>query len=90
MWFEQKGNDLQIDLLGTHDRITVAGWFADPRAQVQSINLADGSKIDSQITQLVTAMAAYSGNHPGFDPTAAVQQPHDSQLQNAIEATWHH
>jgi hypothetical protein len=90
LWFEQKGNDLQIDLIGTQDRITVAGWFADPRAQVQSINLADGSKIDSQISQLVTAMAAYAGNNPGFDPTTAAQQPNDSQLQNAIAAAWHH
>ncbi len=29
------------------------------------------SQVDSQISQLVEAMAIYSANNPGFDPTAS-------------------
>jgi Ca2+-binding RTX toxin-like protein len=92
LWFEQKGNDLQIDLMGTQGHITIAGWYgSDPSARVQSIQVADGSKLDSQMNQLVSAMAAYSAIHPGFDPTAPqTLMPTDSQLQTAIGAAWHH
>ena len=91
LWFEQKGNDLQIDLMGTSDHLTVSGWYGgNVRAQVQSIDLADGSKLDAQLQQLVGAMATYSANNPGFDPTAVSQAPNDPNLQNAIAAAWHH
>ena len=90
LWFERKGNDLQVDVLGTTDHLTVAGWYAgNARAQVQSFNTADGMKIDTQIVQLVTAMAGYAANNPGFDPTQATQMPADPALQSAIAAAWH-
>jgi hypothetical protein len=91
LWFQQRGNDLQIDLLGTHDTVTLAGWYGgDARAQVQSFDTADGARLDSQLAQLVSAMATYSSNSPGFDPTTATQMPTDSGLQGALAAAWHH
>jgi serralysin len=93
LWLEQKGNDLQIDLMGTQGHITVAGWYgSDPRARVESINLASGQRadtIDSGLQQLVSAMAAYSDAHPGFNPTTSAQAPNDPGLQNAIANAWH-
>jgi hypothetical protein len=56
---------------------------------VQSFDTADGMKLDSQIAQLVSAMATYSANNSGFDPTQASQAPNDPTLQNAITAAWH-
>ncbi|HEX2656178.1 MAG TPA: calcium-binding protein, partial [Xanthobacteraceae bacterium] len=91
LWFLQSGNDLKIDLMGTQEQITVAGWYGgNARAQVQTIATADGSKLDSQLQQLVSAMATYSASNPGFDPTAATQAPNDPTLQAAISAAWHH
>jgi len=90
LWFEQKGNDLQVDLVGTTNHITISGWYGgNARAQVQSFDTADGLKLDSQLAQLVTAMATYSANNPGFDPTQATQMPTDSTLQNALSTAWH-
>ncbi len=91
LWFLQSGNDLQIDLLGTTEKITVAGWFGgNARAQVQSFNTTDGSKLDTQVAQLVSAMATYSANNPGFNPTTATTMPPDSSLQSTLAAAWHH
>jgi Ca2+-binding RTX toxin-like protein len=90
LWFQKSGNDLQIDLLGTNQDLTVSGWYGNnARAQVQSVDAGDGLKIDSQLQQLVSAMAAYSANNTGFDPTQATQMPADQTLHTTIAAAWH-
>jgi hypothetical protein len=91
LWFEQKGNDLQIDLMGTQNHITLSGWYAgNARAQVQNITTADGFRLDTQVQQLVSVMATYAASNPGFDPTAVSQVPNDANLQAVIGAAWHH
>jgi hypothetical protein len=90
LWFIQSGNNLKIDLLGTSTSVTVNGWFSSSSNQLQEIT-AGGLKIDSQISQLVQAMATYSANNPGFDPTASgvSSVPHDTNLQTTLGAAWH-
>jgi hypothetical protein len=88
LWFTQSGNNLQIDLLGTSDQITVSNWFGSAGAQVSSIN-ADGLILDSQVSTLVSAMATYASNNSGFNPTTATTMPTDTTLQSAITAAWH-
>jgi hypothetical protein len=88
LWFERNGNDLTIDVMGSQDKITVAGWFGDAGAQLAEIT-AGGMKIDAGVSQLVQTMASYSSTHAGFDPTTATQAPNDAGLQNAIAANWH-
>jgi len=75
--------------MGSHDQITVGGWFGSAGAQLHEIKSADGMKIDAGLSQLVQAMATYSSAHAGFDPTTATQAPSDAALQNTIAATWH-
>ena len=90
LWFLQSGNDLRIDVMGTNNQATIAGWFNSGN-QASEIFTAGGLKLDSQISQLVQAMAAYSGSHTGFDPTASNvhQIPNDTTLQNTVAAAWH-
>ena len=90
LWFEQSGTDLKIDLLGTSTQVDVSGWFGSTNNQLQEIS-AGSLKIDSQVSQLVQAMATYSANNPGFDPTTAgvSSVPNDTTLQNALTAAWH-
>jgi Ca2+-binding RTX toxin-like protein len=89
LWFQRNGNDLSISVMGSHDQVTVGGWFGGAGAQLTDIKLADGTKIDAGVSQLVQAMATYSSSHAGFDPTSAAQAPNDAGLQNAIATTWH-
>jgi Ca2+-binding RTX toxin-like protein len=86
LWFQRNGNDLTIDVMGSQDKITVAGWFNGPGSQLQEIT-AGGMKIDAGVSQLVQAMATYSSTHAGFDPTTATQAP--AELQTTIAASWH-
>jgi hypothetical protein len=77
--------------MGTHDQATIANWFGTSTdAQLAHIITSDGSELDNQIGQLVQAMATYSSNNSGFDPTVTTQAPNDSALQAAIAAAWHH
>ncbi|WP_084462338.1 calcium-binding protein [Bradyrhizobium sp. WSM1417] len=90
LWFEQSGNDLKIDLLGTTTNTTISNWFSGSAGALQEIT-AGGLKIDSQISQLVQAMSTYSANNTGFDPTSSSMHalPSDSALQSAVSAAWH-
>jgi serralysin len=87
-WFVKSGNDLQVDILGTHEQVTIADWFAGGSHQLQEIK-AGGLELDAGVTQLVQAMATYAGSHPGFDVTATAQLPSDAQLHAIIAASWH-
>jgi len=88
LWFVQSGSDLEIEVMGTHDTITVADWFDSTAYQLRDIT-AGGLKLDAQVTQLVQAMASYAAGHPGFDPTSVAQAPNDAALHAAIAAAWH-
>ena len=90
LWFVQSGNDLKIDVLGTTNSGNVANWFGTGVHPLQEIT-AGGMKLDSQISQLVQAMATYSANNSGFDPTSPsiTAVPSDTSLQNSLAAAWH-
>ena len=59
LWFLQCGNDLQIDLFGTQTEVSIKNWFSGGGNQLQEIT-AGGLKSDSQISQLVQAIATHS------------------------------
>jgi hypothetical protein len=90
LWFLQSGNNLQIDVIGTNNQATLDGWFNSGN-QASEAFTAGGLRLDSQISQLVQAMAAYSGSYAGFDPTTSTlhQIPNDTALQNTVAAAWH-
>jgi hypothetical protein len=89
LWFQQSGNDLQINLLGTSDQITLSNWFgSNAKAQVEKFT-ADGLTLDSQVSSLVSAMATYAAANSSFNPTTATSMPTDTTLQSAIASAWH-
>ncbi|HEU5048600.1 MAG TPA: hypothetical protein VFT64_12245 [Rickettsiales bacterium] len=89
IWFEHVGNNLQVDILGTTDHMTINNWYSNSYSKLSSIHTAAGNVIDSQLQQLVQAMATYSANHTGFNPTTATSMPTDSTLQSTLAASWH-
>jgi hypothetical protein len=68
----------------------IKNLFSGGSNQLQEIT-AGGLKLDSQVAQLVQAMATYSAANPGFDATAATVHalPNDSALQSSLAAAWH-
>ncbi|HEU5046640.1 MAG TPA: DUF3060 domain-containing protein, partial [Rickettsiales bacterium] len=89
IWFEKVGNNLQVDILGTTDHMTINNWYSNSYSQLSSIHTAAGNVIDTQIAQLVQAMATYSANNSGFNPTTATAMPTDPTLQSTLAASWH-
>jgi hypothetical protein len=90
LWFLQSGNDLRIYIMGTNNQATIAGWFNNGN-QASEVFTSGGLRLDSQISQLVQAMGAYSGSNAGFDrwPATVHQIPNDPALQNTVAAAWH-
>jgi hypothetical protein len=61
-------------------------------APVHDITAAGNLRLDSQVGQLVQAMASFTGAHSGFDPVASTntQLPNDPAQQTALANAWHH
>ena len=90
LWLSQAGSDLMISVLNSADTVDLKGWFgANPSAQLAEVKGYDGLRLDSQVGQLVTAMAAYAGSNAGFDPATASALPADPALRSALAAAWH-
>ena len=90
LWFSNVSGDLNITAMGSQDSVTVKGWFgANQSAQLASIVGYDGTRLTSGVSNLVSAMSAYSSSHSGFNPATAIQMPTDPALQSALSAAWH-
>ncbi len=86
LWFSKSGNDLEVQVVGTADTVTVAGWYSGAEHHMDSIETADGTVLlDSMVDRLVQAMA-------GFAPPAAGTMSIDPdvypQVETAITASW--
>lgn len=61
IWLRQIGNNLELSVIGTTDRLTINGWYASPSNRIESFRLADGQALlASQVQQLVNAMASFA------------------------------
>jgi Ca2+-binding RTX toxin-like protein len=59
LWFSREGNDLTITQAGSDERVTFAHWYDAPDNQVERIEAGGERLLNSQVDQLVEAMAAY-------------------------------
>jgi Ca2+-binding RTX toxin-like protein len=87
VWFERAGNDLVASIIGTSDQITIQDWYRGSQYHVEQFRTADGATLlDSQVQNLVNAMAA-------FTPPAAGQTTlpdnYAAQLEPVIASNWH-
>lgn len=94
VWFRQVGSDLEVDLMGTDTKATLQGWFSSDSAKLASVEVSGGSDgtltIDSNLNQLIQAMATFSSQNPGFDPTSTANPAiSDSGLLAQVSADWH-
>ncbi|MGG1945544.1 putative Ig domain-containing protein [Trinickia sp. NRRL B-1857] len=86
LWFEHIGQDLQIDVIGSGEKVRLKNWYASAPEHCQ-IAAGDGKVLsDVNVDKLVQAMAA-------FGPPAAGQTaltPNERQaLQPVLAANWH-
>jgi Ca2+-binding RTX toxin-like protein len=65
LWFKHVGNNLQINLMGTTDQITIKDWYVSSTSgtdnQIERIKTADGlTMYNTDVEQFVQAMAAFA------------------------------
>lgn len=58
LWFSKKGNDLEVTLLGTTDKLVVSNWYKGNAYHIEQFKTADGEVLDhNKVAQLVQAMS---------------------------------
>ncbi|SDI12717.1 calcium-binding protein [Propionivibrio dicarboxylicus] len=61
LWFRHVGNNLEIDVIGTADSVTVENWYAGSTYHIEQFKTADGKVlVDTQVDLLIQAMASFN------------------------------
>ncbi|MET1076449.1 MAG: calcium-binding protein [Pseudomonas sp.] len=88
LWFSRSGNHLQVDLLGSDDRVTFSEWYSGSSGyfHLDQFKTADGQMLlDAQVQNLVNAMAAFGVPVGGEVNLSGSQR---EQLNGVIAASW--
>ena len=86
LWFQRNGQDLDISILGSEDRMTVSNWYAGSGNRVEVFQTHAGLALtESRVQSLVDAMAAF-----GVPSGAEVNltQTQRESLDVVIAANW--
>jgi Ca2+-binding RTX toxin-like protein len=89
LWFARNGSNLVVTVLGSSNTVTINNWYSGTANDLEEFTTTDGLRLDSQLTQLVSAMATYSAANSNFSPSLVMAMPTDATLQTAIAAAWH-
>lgn len=86
IWFQRGGNNLEVSIIGSHDKLVIKDWYLSSGAHVEQFKTAGGLMLlDSQVDSLVTAMA-------GFEPPEIGQtilpSSYAATLDPLISAFW--
>jgi Ca2+-binding RTX toxin-like protein len=86
IWFKKSGNHLEISLIGTTDKVTVANWYLGEDRHIEMLQLANGQQLlDTQVQNLVQAMATFS---PPAAGQTTLPESHAAALNTVIAANW--
>jgi Ca2+-binding RTX toxin-like protein len=86
LWFRRVNSDLEVSIIGTGDKTTVSNWYSGSAYHVEQFITADNKVLlDSQVENLVSAMAAFAP--PSTGQTTLPQNYQDS-LNSVIAANW--
>ncbi|MDB5801577.1 MAG: putative outer rane adhesin like protein [Rhodocyclales bacterium] len=87
LWFAQSGNDLVVSIIGTSDKSVIENWYSGGQYHVEQFKSGNGKiLLDSQVDNLVSAMAAFAP--PGAGQTT-LPASYQSSLNPVIAANWH-
>jgi Ca2+-binding RTX toxin-like protein len=87
LWFIKTGNNLEVSVIGTTDKFTLNNWYLSNQYHVEQFKTSDGKTLlDSQVQNLVSAMAAFAPPAAGQTTLAA---NYATALTPVIVANWH-
>ncbi len=84
----RSGNDLAVSLHGGRDTLIVQNWYAGSQYQTEQFKASDGSTLlNTQVEQLIQAMATFSAQNGGITWDQAIDQRPDD-VQAVLAANW--
>ncbi|MCP1445056.1 hypothetical protein J3D54_004188 [Pseudomonas sp. GGS8] len=92
LWFRKNGLDLEVSIIGTADKVTIAKWSSEgvgsleKAPHIEQFRTADGKVLlENQIDQLVGAMAAFA---PPAAGQLSLPQNYKEALSTVIASNW--
>ena len=86
LWFQHVANNLEVSIIGTSDKFTLANWYSGSANHVEQFKTSNGKMLlDSQVQNLVSAMAAFSPPAAGQTTLSA---SYATTLAPVIAANW--
>lgn len=85
LWFTQSANNLVISVIGTNDSIKIAGGAGSATYHIEQIKAGGKTLSDTQVANLVQAMASMTPPALGETTLSAAQQ---AQLAPVLAANW--
>jgi Ca2+-binding RTX toxin-like protein len=87
--FSYSGTNLLMKLHGTSDSLTMQSWQNGTANQTEVLRAQDGSTLlNTQVNQLIQAMATFSASHGGISWDQAIQD-RPNEVQTVLAAHWH-
>ena len=86
LWFRQLSNNLEVSIIGTSDKFLLNNWYLGSQYHVEQFKTSDGKTLlDSQVQNLVSAMAAFS---PPAAGQTTLPPSYQTTLNPVIAANW--
>jgi Ca2+-binding RTX toxin-like protein len=86
LWFTHVGNNLEVSIIGTADKMVVQDWYSGSAFHAEQIKTSDGKVLlDTKVENLVTAMASITP--PALGQTTLTAEQHTA-LDGVIAANW--
>ncbi len=61
LWFTRSGNNLDVAIIGTTDKVTIQDWFASSANRIERFTASDGKALSaSRVSALVSAMSGFT------------------------------
>ncbi|PTQ88478.1 Ca2+-binding RTX toxin-like protein [Nitrosomonas nitrosa] len=60
LWFSRNASNLQINIVGTDDQLTIANWYSSDIYQLNEIHAGSAILSNEHVDRLVSAMSAYA------------------------------
>lgn len=87
LWFAKSGNNLQISLIGTSDKVTINNWYIGDNNKIESITAQGNGKTLSyaKVNDLVNAMAEFTAPAAG---QTTLPTSYQSAFGSVIASSW--
>ncbi|QDL56146.1 calcium-binding protein [Rhodoferax aquaticus] len=86
LWFRKVNNNLEVSIIGNNGSVSINNWYLGSQYHVEQFKTSDGKTLlDSQVQNLVNAMAAFAPPTAGQTTLTAAQQ---TALAPVIAANW--